>query len=78
MVLKIEQTYIDYLYRSQMKLESDFSFISNHRDSSDDVTLFKTISNEVTNRQFMVSIWIYIDCMPLWWQIHTVGLKHFP
>ena len=35
-----------------MKLESHFSFISNCRGNSDDITLVQTISINFTNRHF--------------------------
>ena len=47
-----------------MKLESDFSFISNIRGIPDDVTLVQPISNDFINQRFMISIRIYIDYVP--------------
>ena len=57
MVLKVEQTPVDYLCRDQMKSEPDLNLISNcRRVISDDVTLVEPLSNEFTNRLFMISI----------------------
>ena len=63
MVSKIEPTHIDYLCRDQMKSESDLILIWNCRVNSDDFTLVEPISNDFTNRRFMIFIWIFIDCV---------------
>ena len=57
--------YVDYLCRGQMKLESDFSFISNCRCDFDDVALVQLVSNDFTNRRFMIFIRFYIDHVPI-------------
>ena len=44
-----------------MKSEPGLNLISNCRDISDDVSLVEPLSNEFTNRLFMISIWIFID-----------------
>ena len=44
-----------------MKSEPDLNFTSNFRVISDDVTLVEPLSNEFTNRLFMISISIFID-----------------
>ena len=56
MVLKIEPTPVDYFCRDQMKSEPDLNFISNCRVISADVTVVEPLSNEFTNRLFMISI----------------------
>ena len=48
-----------------MKSEPDWNFILNCRVISDDVPLVKSLSNEFTNRLFMISIWIFIDYVPI-------------
>ena len=44
-----------------MKSEPDLNLISNRRVISDDVIRVEPLSNEFTNRLFMISIWIFID-----------------
>ena len=48
-----------------MKLESDFNFISNCHGYFDDITLVQLVSNDFTNQQFMISIWLSIDHVPI-------------
>ena len=47
-----------------MKLESDFSLISNCHGHFDDITLVHLVSNDFTNQQFMISIRLSIDHVP--------------
>ena len=61
MVLKIEPTPVDYLSKDQMKSVTELNLISNCCVISDDVTLVEPLSNDFTNRLFMVSISILID-----------------
>ena len=61
MVLKIEPTPVDYLSKDQMKSVTELNLISNFYVISDDVTLVEPLSNDFTNRLFMVSISILID-----------------
>ena len=47
-----------------MKLESDFSFISNCGGDFDDIILVQLVSNEFTNGPSTISIWLYTDHLP--------------
>ena len=66
MVSKIEQTSINVVCGGQMKRKSDLSLISNCRGNSDDVTLVQQISDNLSNRLFMISIideYVPFTCM---------------
>ena len=65
MGLKIGQAFVDYLCGGQTKLESDLSFISNCRGDFNDDTLVKIVPNDFTNWQFMITIRLYIDHVPI-------------
>ena len=75
--IKIEPTHVDYLCSDQMMSERDLNLISNCRVISDNVTLVKLLSSEFMNRLFMISIWIFIDYVPIM-IANSYRLKHFP
>ena len=48
-----------------MKSEPDLNLISNCCVISDDITLVKPLSNVFNNWLFRISIWIFIDYVPI-------------
>ena len=65
MIWKDARTSVEYLYVGQMKFESAFSFISNCRGNSDDVTLLQPVSSDFTNQRFISVDFMLTMCL-LW------------